>query len=477
MNRHKLILLLTLVLAAGFMATSFVSYQVSKHSIRHAIVDNELPLTADNVYSEIQKDLVRTVFIASMMASDTFLRDWVIDGENGTERVSRYLQEVQARYGAFVSFLVSEQSRHYYYGDGVLKTVSQNEPRDAWYFRVRDMQQPYELNVDKDLAHADALTIFVNYRMYDYDKRYIGATGVGLTVDSVQKMIDSYQQRFDRNVYFIDPQGIIILSGNKNFAPGSDIRNIAGLAKIIPEILKHDHGSYEYTADGGSHLINARYIPELKWYLFVEKSESQATSDIRYTLYLNLLLCLVVTSIVVFLTHVSLKRYQSELEMMATTDSLTGLPNRRAFDIVVEVLFSESLRKKTQIAILVLDIDHFKSINDKYGHLGGDHVLSDVAVTIKGCMRASDFVCRWGGEEFLMVVKDSDAHGLLLLAEKIRLTIESKEITYKNENIQITASLGAAIAESDETINQIIERADAAMYQAKLSGRNQVVLS
>jgi len=477
MNRYKLILLLALVLGAGFLATSVVSYQVSKHSIHDAIVDNELPLTADNIYSEIQKDLVRTVFIASMMASDTFLRDWLIDGEEGVERISRYLQEVQARYGTFVSFLVSEQSRQYYYGKGVLKTVKTEEPRDAWYFRVREMQQPYELNVDKDLAHADALTIFVNYRVLDYANQYIGATGVGLTVDSVQKLINSYQQRYRRNVYFVDPQGMIIISGNQKYPPGSNVKKIAGLAQLFPEILKHESGSYEYQNAGATHLINARYIAELKWYLFVEKSESEATSSIRYTLYLNLLICVLVTAIAVLLTHIALKRYQSELEMMATTDALTGLPNRRAFDIVVEVLFNESVRKKTQIAVLVLDIDNFKSINDRYGHLAGDYVLSEAAMTIKSCIRASDFICRWGGEEFVIVGKDGDTHGAMLLAEKIRVAIESRAISYKGELINITASLGAAIAEADENIAQVIERADKAMYQAKASGRNQVILS
>lgn len=477
MNRYKLILLLALVLGAGFVATSVVSYQVSKHSIHDAIVDNELPLTADNIYSEIQKDLVRTVFIASMMASDTFLRDWLIDGEEGVERISRYLQEVQARYGTFVSFLVSEQSRQYYYGKGILKTVKAEEPRDAWYFRVREMQQPYELNVDKDLAHADALTIFVNYRVLDYANQYIGATGVGLTVDSVQKLINSYQQRYRRNVYFVDPQGMIIISGNQKYPPGSNVEKIAGLAQIFPEILKHESGSYEYQNAGATHLINARYIAELKWYLFVEKSESEATSSIRYTLYLNLLICVLVTAIAILLTHIALKRYQSELEMMATTDALTGLPNRRAFDIVVEVLFNESVRKKTQIAVLVLDIDNFKSINDRYGHLAGDYVLSEAALTIKSCIRASDFICRWGGEEFVIVGKDGDAHGAMLLAEKIRVAIESRAISYKGELINITASLGTAIAEADENIAQVIERADKAMYLAKASGRNQVILS
>src|SRR5690606_4814123 len=106
-NRHKLILLLTVVLMTGFLATSFVSYQASKLSIRDAIIDSELPLTTDNIYSEIQKDLIRPIFISSMMASNTFLRDWVLEGEKSPEKISNYLKDVQQTYGAFVSFFVS----------------------------------------------------------------------------------------------------------------------------------------------------------------------------------------------------------------------------------------------------------------------------------------------------------------------------------------------------------------------------------
>ena len=477
MNRHKLILLLTLVLSIGFMATSLVSYNVSKNSIHNAIADDELPLTADNIYSEIQKDLVRTVFIASMMASDTFLRDWVIDGEKNNDRITRYLKEVQARYGTFVSFLVSEKTRNYYYNQGILKQVKSAEPRDAWYFRVRTIQQPYELNVDKDMAHEDALTIFVNYRVFDYQNRYIGAAGVGLTVDSVQGMINSYQNRYHRNVYFVDPKGTVILASNKQHLPGSNIRDIKGMAKIIPDMLSKDSGSYQYQENNASYLLNSRYIPELKWYLLVEKNESEATASIRYALYLNLLFCLTITAGVILITHMVLKRYQLQAEMMATTDALTGLPNRRAFDVVIEVLFNDSMRNRTPVAIIMMDVDHFKSINDRYGHLGGDYVLSEVAMIIKSCLRGSDFVCRWGGEEFLVIVKDCDAVGVMALAEKTRLAVQQNSIEYKGKQVKITVSLGVSMREDGQNLEQVIEHADKAMYQAKSAGRNKALLS
>ena len=143
MSRHKLIFLIIAILATGFIATSLVSYHVSRLSIHNAIVDSTLPLSSDNIYSEIQKDLIRPIFISSMMASDTFLRDWVLDGEAEVDKISRYLQEVQTQYGAFVTFLVSDRTSNYYYGKGILKQVKPGEERDVWYYRVREMQNPY----------------------------------------------------------------------------------------------------------------------------------------------------------------------------------------------------------------------------------------------------------------------------------------------------------------------------------------------
>ncbi|PKO24676.1 MAG: GGDEF domain-containing protein, partial [Betaproteobacteria bacterium HGW-Betaproteobacteria-8] len=145
-SKRKLIFLLWVLLCIGFFATSIASYYVSKNSIRDAIVNSELPLTADNIYSEIQKDLIRPIFISSMMASDTFVRDWVISGEDDIVKISRYLNEIKDTYGTFSSFFVSEKTRNYYYWDGLLKQVDGNKEVDAWYFRVRKMESPYEIN-------------------------------------------------------------------------------------------------------------------------------------------------------------------------------------------------------------------------------------------------------------------------------------------------------------------------------------------
>lgn len=466
-GRHRLVLVLTLLLAVGFIATSLISYQVSRQAIRHAIIDQDLPLTSSNIYSEIQKDLVRPVLISATMAHDTFVRDWVLRGERNTDEMARYLKEVKQRHGAFSSFFVSEKTGNYYTGEGVLKRVSSFEPRDAWYYRVRGMSQDYEINVDPDLANADALTIFINYRVYDYAGEFIGVTGIGLTVDAVRGLIREYQQRFSRTIYFVNSRGRVVVFGNETRP--EDLRATPGLGALIDGILREKRGSFQYEAHGDNHILHVNYLPELKWHLFVEQNESVALAGIRKTLYVNLGISLAVTLIVVFLIHLALTRYQRRLEELASTDELTGLLNRHAFNILIGKLMAEHRREPKPVSMLLVDIDHFKPINDRHGHLVGDTVLAAVARVLQDGLRASDLAVRWGGEEFLLVLKGCDLGEAQRIAENLRAAVAAIE-----QPVPVTVSIGVARFDGSESPEQTVNRADAALYRAKHAGRNRV---
>ncbi|MFZ1246943.1 MAG: sensor domain-containing diguanylate cyclase [Azonexus sp.] len=471
-DRRHLLLLLSVVLSAGFFATTLFGYFVSKAAIRSAIIGQDLPLTASNIYSEIQKDLVRPILISSTMAHDTFLRDWVLKGENNVAEMSRFLAEVKQRNGAFSSFFVSDKSRIYYTGNGILKRVTKDEARDAWYFRVRNLEEGYEINVDTDMANLDALTIFVNYRVSDFNGQYIGVTGIGLTVDAVRNLITEYQKRFRRTIYFVDQRGQVVVFGNQTGIQ-SELRSRAGLGPQIDHILQARSGTYQFT-DGDSHVLNVNYLPELKWYLFVEQNEDVALAGIRQTLYINLAISLVVTLVVIFLTYLSLGRYQRKIEEMASTDKLTGLLNRHAFGILIDKLIASYRRAPQPITVLLADIDHFKHINDQFGHRVGDIVLAGVAKLLQENLRKADFAVRWGGEEFLVILRGCTMAEGLVVAEKIRSEIAEKQIYEAEPTLRVTISVGVSNFDDSEPIDQTVNRADMALYMAKERGRNRV---
>ena len=476
-SQRSLVLTLVALLGAGFLATSFLSYYASRASIRDNIVNTELPLTSDTVYSEIQKDLVRPILISSMMARDTFMRDWVVNGEKDSDQMTRYLNEVMTHYGAYTAFFVSNTSLTYYHAKGVLKQVKATEPRDARYFRVRDMKDPYEINVDPDLANKDNLTFFINYKVYDYNSRFIGAAGVGLTVDAVIKLIDKYQQRYQRSVYFVDNFGRLVLTGAGGGPQGARIgqklSELDSMKDLVSRLPKPHSGSYEYSVQGQGHFLNVRFIPELNWYLFVDKREDSALGEIRQSLYLNLLICLLVTLIVLALLNRVIKRYQDKIQAQAILDSLTELPNRRGFDLLAAQAMHEARREPKPLTALLLDLDHFKALNDTYGHLAGDQVLIGFARDLESCLRHSDIVCRWGGEEFIVLLKDTDGKTGLMIAEKIRQHVEQQRYAYNSQALHVTVSIGLTTQQPDDTLHSLLSRADHAMYRAKQSGRNR----
>jgi len=478
-SQRSLILTLLMLLACGFLATSLLSYFASRSAIRDGIVNTELPLTSDTVYSEIQKDLIRPVLIASMMAQDTFLRDWVLAGEQDPQRVTRFLGEVMGKQDTFTSFFVSDRSLTYYQAKGVLKHVEAGTWRDAWYFRLRALKAPYEINVDLDMANHDSLTVFINYKVLDYQQRFIGATGVGLSVDAVVKLIDTYQRRYQRSVFFTDAKGKVLLSGSDGgphgLLDGQPLRDNPGLDELLEQGPVPAEGSHEYKdSEGHSHFLNVRHLPELDWYLLVDKRETGALDRVRHSLYLNLAICAMITLVVLSLLHAMLRRHQASIEALATLDSLTGLPNRRSFDLLAAQALQEAQRDCAPLVALLIDLDHFKALNDTHGHLAGDEVLRQFANVLQGSLRQSDILCRWGGEEFIVLLRETEGRQALDVAEKIRRRTEQLTFSYDEQPLRLTTSIGLSGLQPGDTLHALLTRADRALYRAKQAGRNRV---
>lgn len=166
------------------------------------------------------------------------------------------------------------------------------------------------------------------------------------------------------------------------------------------------------------------------------------------------------------------------LNEQAATDQLTGLPNRRYLWEALSAELMRARRKQTPLAVILLDIDHFKQFNDRWGHEAGDLVLKNVSYAIRTVVRGSDIVARHGGEEFVIVLPEADAEIALARAEGVRLEIAGLKLTYDGESLgTVTASFGVAVSRKlIETAEGLVRIADHAMYEAKQGGRNRVVI-
>lgn len=483
-KKYGLLVWLSLILIAGFVFTTVASYIVSSDAIQQGLSEQTLPITGDNVYSEIQKDILRPVFVSSQMAHDTFVRDWIMNGEQDQEQVIKYLKEIKIKNNAISSFLVSDLTHNYYHANGLLKTVKESEPRDKWFYRVRKLSSAYETNVDVDLANRDTMTIFINYRILDYAGKFIGVTGIGLTLDTMKHLIDSYQSRFHRNIYFVDQKGHIALAGNNMKNIRSNLREIDGISSIAAQILdnrKSESLHLEYKTATSKMLVNSRFIPELGWHLLVEQDMNNDIKPLQNIFLINMGISAAITLIALLILLFTVRRYQNRLEKSASTDPLTSLLNRQAFDFVFKQALLDSERSRQPMCAVLLDIDFFKKVNDKHGHLVGDHVLKEIAMIAKRSLRESDVICRWGGEEFLILLKNCTLEKATSIAENLRNTIANNDFSRTTDltrtRLSITVSMGVAQCKDKETEDSVFERADLALYQAKENGRDSVYFS
>lgn len=179
-----------------------------------------------------------------------------------------------------------------------------------------------------------------------------------------------------------------------------------------------------------------------------------------------------------YLSSIYLKlvtKAEQDLRVLATTDPLTHLLNRRSLMEVAEYELVQRKRNHAPLAFVLADIDHFKGINDAYGHAAGDAVLTAVSQLLRQALREQDSVARWGGEEFLILMPNATLEMASTVAERLRQQIAAVEVPFEGQQIKVSMTFGVSCHHDDESIEAPVSRADTALYKGKLSGRNQVV--
>jgi diguanylate cyclase (GGDEF)-like protein len=464
------------LLAVGFLTTSFVSFYVARESLEEQISETTLPLTSDNIYSEIQRDLLQPIFISSLMAQDTFVRDWAISGEEDPDQVIKYLSAIQSRYDTITAYYISDQTRNYYHPTGIIKQVKEEDPADSWYFKARDAKKDYEINIDQDTVDRTRMSIFVNYQVRDYDGNVIGITGVGLSVNSVTNLIETYQKRYGRTIYFVDTEGHITLRGS-GFGNAHSLHERPGMRNHATQVLTSPSASISYEEDGHTFFVNSRLVPEFGWLLIVEQSDYSSDVRLHNTLIINILISLAITAIVGLVAYLTVRNYQKRLEELASRDKLTGSFNRQVFDMIFDQAARNAKRQKTPLSVMCFDLDGFKEINDSYGHPGGDAVLREALTLIRENVRETDLICRWGGDEFVVVFPETGRTEAMGKARELADKIRDVPVRFGRDHIPVTISAGVTQYRDGEDLDTLMARVDNALYTAKASGRDHISLA
>lgn len=190
----------------------------------------------------------------------------------------------------------------------------------------------------------------------------------------------------------------------------------------------------------------------------------------------NVVLCAAVILALSFAYETAREDTEAQLQRLATTDALTGLPNRAAMEPALRRKRAEALREGSRFAVLSMDLDHFKTINDQNGHEAGDRALVTFAELLRQRVRGSDLACRWGGEEFQVLLSGTGRDGAVRIAEDVRRALEARNREADAPPFPMTVSVGVAVYPEDaDTISDLLIIADRRLYRAKADGRNRVV--
>lgn len=469
-NFQVLFIVLGLLLILS-ISLSVINYLNSLKSVQTNLITRELPLSVDNIYTEIQTHLIEPSLISSMMATDTFVKDWLKEEEKNSEKITSYLESIKNKYGLFVTFLVSEKTKKYYTHKGFLEYLDENKTDNKWYFKFKDFPDEHEINLDYNGNIDNSLMMFINYKIFDSQYHLLGVTGIGHKISYIDGMLKRFREEYKFKVYFLNEKGEVVLAERnqnhvQNIEEDSEWLKIKDRILSTSEFLQYKRGSDE-------HILKTKYIAELQLYLLVEAKIADFTENVDKAFYFNLSVSLFFTFIVAVIILITIKNYNDKLAFLAQRDPLTELFNRRSFEEKTQYLLQLSKRNKEPLSFLFLDLDNFKSINDKYGHAIGDDVLKRTAEILKQHVRQTDVVARWGGEEFIVALT-TNIENANQIAEKLRLAIERDPSLQTLVEKHVTASMGITQSQEDESLENVIARVDHAMYEAKRNGKNKV---
>lgn len=474
-TNFKVVSIIITLLVLLSIAISLMNYKVSLLSKEGELKNRSLPLTVDNIYTEIQRNIIEPNLVSSMMANDTFLQDWLQHDEDNAEKIQRYLEAVKNKYSVFVAFLVSEKTQSYYTHKGFLEKLSKDKADNQWYFRFKDGQHHHEINLDSNEHLDNNLIMFINHKIFDDSYHLLGATGVGLRLSYIDSMLKYFRQKFQFSVMFVDKSGKVLLA-ERAVNPLKKLSDIPVLKSKQDQILEEGSQVIEYRHQGSTFLLTSKYIPELHMHVIVQANLKDFTKSVERTFYVNLGISLLVTLLVALIMLRALNTYNQRLQHLASNDGLTGLKNRRSFNEEFKKQFALAKRMSSQIQLIFFDVDDFKRINDQFGHHTGDEVLKILANILKESFRETDIVARWGGEEFIIALNSTHLNEAKTLAEKLRTRIEEDLQLTKRVKNKVTISIGLTQTHAEDSHDSVFHRLDQAMYQAKENGKNQLVV-
>jgi len=322
------------------------------------------------------------------------------------------------------------------------------------------------------LSSTGDMNVSATYPLVSDDREVVGFALAGLDLSFFQRWLDSIDDP-DISISIMDTRQVLLARKPAGDRIGTHVKDEA-LKGFVEGEADAELFRRVSPVDGIDRLWSLRKIRDLPLIVAVGSPIEAVLVPWRAKVYSYILGngLLVVTTVLLAIAYQKNSHNAKTMENLAMVDALTGLMNRRSFNDIAKARFKDAKRAKANASLVMIDVDHFKAINDTRGHDMGDQVLKDIAGIIKSSFRSNDLSCRWGGEEFVVYLTDTDPESALIFAERLRAMIEQRSFL---DGTRVTISQGIAGLGEADSLEAMARRADERLYRAKAEGRNRVI--
>lgn len=418
--------------------------------------------------SLVVEQLMKPLHVSQTLGRAKELRDLMSGETIDEEAIFSSLKRMESEFGLSF-FIASEKSRMQYNSDGSKLKLTEGEV--SWYFKYKDKPEKAVADIGKwEDAH-----FYIDIKIFDEQQDFLGFFGIGKSLDSFINIFQQYKQEYGYDFIFVDQNKDITLSSDPELlARNSTFQNLADLdwvQQVIPgKLTSGSLNNALVMIDEQDFLVAEIGIDPFGWTMFILTPLQGRQAELSRTFIISVVSLLIIVFALFLLIYNLLYFFKREMQKNIQTDPLTQLPNRNK----VELRYAEILDKGKSVGLLLVDIDHFKAVNDTHGHNAGDNVLRQVASMLQNELRGEDIIGRWGGEEFVILLSDTNPEQAFDVAQKLRERLANMTASTGSLSLKVTASFGVSHTNQNRPLVDILAQADDALYQAKREGRNLV---
>lgn len=460
---------LQFALLVGFVLVVIVISTLSYFTISNIVGDQsrqQLQATS-TVFSLVEQELIKPMHIAQTLARADMFKPYM---NAEPEQIRAFLQTMQSRFD-LMFFIASEPQQMQYYSDGDQMALSEEET--PWYFRLKARQEDFYAG----LGHEQDLRLYMDIIQRDDDGELLGFVGIGMPLSGFVETFGHYSKNLGYEFVFVNSEDEIVLTSFPHLQPQGYDRTKLQELPWYPNWYKGPSLTGNQTnlvaLNDQEVLITEVPLEVLKWRFFIISPLEAQRQAMSRTFLVNLLIMVTVLLSILWLLSAVIRRVQQNVSSKIYTDRLTGIYNR----LFIEKTFEQIQSEQLSMSLIIADIDHFKEVNDNYGHNVGDQVIARIAHILGDCLRKGDYLGRWGGEEFIILLPATDLQAAEQVAERMRQSVAFQPVAEGDMVLDVSMSFGVTQADHYASLVDLIHSADKALYQAKNTGRNKVKTS